>query len=144
MRYLIAIIVLFFLFGCEKSSTPIDQESVPISNEYYQIPGCQGQTDNLAKTFSNDYCFSYSWINDLNVELCLWANCCPDTDRFNSSSVLTGNVISVTVTDTAKQLCDCICTYKLHFDFPSLLKKDYIFKCIYNDSLVYIEKIKKP
>ena len=146
MRHFLLIAVLFILFGCEKASTPLNhnQESTIITSHFCQIPGCQGHSNNLAKSLSNSNCFLYFWDDTLKLEFCVLANCCPDTNRFDFNSVIEGNIISVTVIDTAAHLCYCICNYRLHLDFTGLSKEEYIFKCSYYDSLVYSEKIAKP
>ena len=148
MKILIAIsaafAILFGLAACQESTTSADDGKGNVSTTFYQVPGCMTRSNSLAEDALRDSCFSYSWDDQLEVEICLSANCCPDVGRFDFSQVISDDMISVTVADTAEQLCDCICLYNLHFEFADLPESVYQFRCYYHGELVYEESLKKP
>jgi len=79
--------------------------------------------------FTADSCFSYDFHDALVVEFCALANCCPDTNRFAIAHSVQNDSIVVTIADTARHLCRCICTYVLHVEFSDLQEDSYQFVC---------------
>jgi len=134
---LIGVFVIFLLnlFACSSIVTDTENDN----NVFYQIPGCQNNV--LAKTTNNDSCFNYTFHQSLIVDFCVSANCCPDSDRFDLSHNNSNDTIFVAVTDTAAQLCDCICNYNIHFEKYNLLLNSYLFYCSYNDEILYAVRV---
>jgi hypothetical protein len=137
MRFLFLLFLVFVLISCEKSTQSIENE--PTS--FYQIPGCD-RTDLLFKTgTTDDRCFFYTFDNILKVDLCLPANCCPDSDRFDYDHDVKNGIITFTVVDTADNLCRCTCNYLVHANISGLTEDKYTFNCYYYDSLYYTEQV---
>jgi len=135
MKYSSIIILLFILgiwVACEKVTSPKQEDLL------YQIEGCN---EGIAKVFTADSCFTYQFETDLVVDFCVTANCCPDSDRFNLSSQITQNTITITVQDTASDLCLCTCPYVVHAEFYSLQLDHYFIQCMYDGDIVYWEEV---
>ena len=136
---LILIILLFLFISCQKSIDPFENGSESYDLNAYQIPGCAGPASFFRNDSTENGCFSYSFEDTLKMELCVSANCCPDSHRFTYHSKIKSNIISFTVVDTAANLCRCICDYRIHADYIGLTGNTYQFNCIYNDTLIYSE-----
>lgn len=102
-----------------------------------QIPGCI--ETNLDNDLLDLNCFEYDFENTLHVELCLTANCYPDSERFAYSVVGYADTISVTVTDTSSNSANCICPYRIEMEFINFENDTYVFECHYQDSTYYSE-----
>jgi hypothetical protein len=105
----------------------------------YQVPGC-------VKKIYLDSCFSYTFQNTLRTDFCIYANCCPDSNRFSFEHDITADSIKLYVTDFEDNLCHCICNYNLHTSFIELPLDSYQFVIYsrYKDSefeLLYSEKV---
>ena len=141
MRFIWIFAAVIALYCCSQNSInsiPDSQSSVLV---FEQIPGCL--EGNPAKTAARDAaCFQYDFQQNLKLELCLPANCCPDSARFDYNCTVGSDTIYFTVQDTAQELCDCMCTYKIQTEISGLQRDVYIFKCFYKgltayDTLVY-------
>ena len=136
MRFAWIFIVILAVYWCAENSTNIvldDQSSVSV---FEQIPGCLQSP--LLKVRTTDYkCFDYNFHENLALEFCLPANCCPDSNRFDHSYTISNDTIYFTVLDTAQDLCDCICNYKIQTEISGLLRDAYIFQCLYDGKTVY-------
>ena len=143
MRYIAMVIFVLFLLSCQKSIDPFGNQSESYDLNAYQFPGCAGPGLFFRSGISTNDCFSYSFEDTLKVELCVTANCCPDTHRFTYNSNIENNIISFTVVDTAADLCRCICDYRIDAYFAGLRNDEYLFNCIYGDSLLYSETVSK-
>lgn len=132
MRIVFILLVFVYLTSCGQS-TSVEKESPNF--KAHQIPGC---TNDLPKNslFFNS-CFTYSFMDTLKVDLCLSSNCCPDSGRFEYSYSLSHDTIKVTVVDIAEHLCRCICNYIVHTETSNLEENEYVFECIYYDSVYY-------
>lgn len=142
MKKIITLLFLIlFVAGCEmfwwESESPTDGE-----NTIYQINGCNGNIG-LRKSAGMDSCFSYEFTNHLQVEFCVNANCCPDSNRFDFEYRVENNLIFVTVKDTAENLCKCICPYVIHLELYNLPLSHYYFKCLYYDKIIYSEELQR-
>ena len=88
MRFAWIFIVILAVYWCAENSTNIvldDQSSVSV---FEQIPGCLQSP--LLKVRTTDYkCFDYNFHENLALEFCLPANCCPDSNRFDHSYTIT-------------------------------------------------------
>jgi len=111
------------------------------------VPGCKSnQLLKSGDTFGDSY-FTYSFTDKLIVDFCVSGNCCPDENRFRTSSNILGDSIIVTVADTAQNLCKYICNYIIHGEFEQLPKDRYFIKCILadeeNKQIICTEKVKR-
>jgi hypothetical protein len=129
---------LLSMLSCSDQPT----ESETVKAQLYQIPGCGGH--GLAKTAVGDSCFSYKFAQDLVVDFCVSANCCPDSQRFRFTHDIRHDTIFVAVTDTAANLCRCMCNYVIHAEFTDLPRDHYVFCCYYGEAMVYNEKVERP
>ena len=127
---------LLLVFACKESSGP---EKTEFHAE--QVAGCIESA--LKSTQGQGSGFSYVFDENLNVQLVVDANCCPDSDRFDYSFNLSNDTIYFTVIDTAGQLCDCICNYTVKAEIENLTRDEYTFICFYHDSVYYDEKVMK-
>ena len=135
----LAVLVLAACFTCQKSTEP-----EPWGGEYtlFQVPGCQ--SDALARSFSEDSCFTYQFETDLLLDFCVTANCCPDTNRFVLSSEIRADTIAIAVQDTAERICRCFCPYVIHAEFYELPRDEYVIAITadtYYDTLIYVENV---
>ncbi len=120
------------LLGCSESTTKEDIESL-----VYQVGRCQNSAGSAA--LAGDSCFSATFTQNLIVDLCLVANCCPDTNRFALSTEIKGDTITITAADTAASLCHCVCGYKVRAEFHDVPLSQYLVLCSYQDSIIYRE-----
>ncbi|MBN2029042.1 hypothetical protein JW824_02255 [bacterium] len=143
IRYILFIALLCCFLSCEKSINPFENQAESFHLTAYQIPGCAGPQSFFRNGISENDRFYYSFEDTLKIELYVSANCCPDSNRFAYNSKIENNVIIFTVTDTAGNLCHCICDYRIHADFAGLIGHEYLFNCIYGDSLLLTETVSK-
>jgi hypothetical protein len=129
--------VLVGILSC--SDQPTEPEHVKA--QLYQISGCSGL--GLTKAAVDDSCFSYKFAQDLVVDFCVSANCCPDSLRFQFTHDIRHDTILVAVADTAANLCRCICNYVIHAEFTDLPRDRYVFCCYYGEAMVYNEKVNR-
>jgi len=137
MRLVLIMLVLVIFTSCGQL-TSVKEEEEP-NFQAYQIPGCVQDLPKNSPTLSS--CFTYSFEDTLKVDLCLSSNCCPDSGRFAYSYLLAEDTIKLTVVDIAEHLCDCICNYIVHSDISGLNQDEYIFECIYYDSVYYQQMV---
>lgn len=96
-------IIVLLLISISCQDTTLDSEP---SACIYQIPGCSPETN--LKTISINPCFNYTFSDKLTIEFCVDGNYCPDKDRFLIQNNIYKDTITITITDTAKNLCKCI------------------------------------
>ncbi len=120
-----------------------EETSPEIQTVLYQIPGCKGNS--LSKSFNAqiDSCFHYSFKEKLEIEFCVSGNCCPDENRFVTTSKILNDSITIAIKDTAENLCRCICNYIIHGEFESLPLDQYKVKCTDGEGKVLYNEIVK-
>ena len=116
--------------GCSDKSTGPDASTGLI----IEIPGCRQTYPNKIVP-SVDSCFSYQFHDQLTVDFCIQGNCCPDSDRFSIDHAIKMDTITVTVADTAANLCRCLCRHWIHSEFSGLALDSYTFVVNQRDSL---------
>lgn len=136
------------LISCKDSS--VSSES---NVRLYQLPGCQtfiNQKSGYQKSIDAsiiDSCFYYNFEEKLTIDFCVNGNCCPDENRFLITNNIFKDTITVTVTDTAANLCRCMCNYIIHGEFELLSYDSYTVKCVRNEfnsnKLLYTKRIKR-
>jgi hypothetical protein len=99
--------------GCDKAVDPDEKTKL-----FYQVPGCID--------LPTDSCFTYNFTNNLNIQYCIEANCCPDFNRFLFEHDIIADTIKLFVTDFEDNLCRCICTYNLNAVFIDLPLDSYL------------------
>lgn len=104
-----------------------------------QVQGCQRA--GLANAVTADSCFAYQFEDDLKLEFCVIANCCPDTNRFKLASVVRQDTIAIAVADTAARLCHCVCPYLIRAEFRGLPGDHYVVVCSFGDSLWLVQHV---
>lgn len=141
MRELALVSSLLMMFcmipACNDTGT--NPENAQGSAKLYQIEGCQ--RTGVEKSFPGDSCFSYMFTEDLTVDFCVSANCCPDSNRFALSYKISGDTIAAAIADTAANLCRCTCTYVIHAEFSRLRLDRYVLVCTYEGITVYKEGV---
>ncbi|MCK5739807.1 hypothetical protein KAH55_11520 [bacterium] len=131
-----------FMSCSETGTTTYQGAGAPKLTLQRQIPGCQGNA--LGKKTA-DNCFDYTFSDDsLKLEFCVTGNCCPDSNRFVLDSEFNGANLFVTVTDTAANLCRCICNYKVQAEYSHVTQSQYTVTCLLGDSILYRELIVRP
>lgn len=116
----------------------------PEVEPYYSLEQIDGCSSVLARAVTADSCFTYLFDSNLIIDFCVTANCCPDSDRFVLSADIISNNISITVQDTAADLCRCICPYLVHAEFCELPLDDYLVRVLVGtDSLIYEETVQR-
>ena len=136
MHFTWIFVAILAVYWCSENSSPIDLEDHSSIASFHQLPGCL-ESPLLKSASPSLRCFDYTFNGDLELEFCLPANCCPDSNRFDYNYAISNDTIYFTVLDTAKNLCDCICNYKIETKIIDLFKDAYIFQCLYYDSTIY-------
>ena len=108
----------------EKSTEPGDQKVITFSSLY---SNCLAH--GLSKGSGLDSVFNYSFTGNLIVDFSVWANCCPDSNRFAVSYRIANDTIIISAADTARSLCRCLCPYMVHAEFFNLQQDHYIIRC---------------
>lgn len=136
----IAIVFLLVLNFCKESSVTPEVKAT-----LYQINGCQPSLGKKANNLLNDSCFQYTFFDKLTIDFCVNGNCCPDKNRFLITNKIFKDTITITVKDTADNLCRCTCNYIIHGEFESLNYNSYVIKCLadknQNYKLLYLQKV---
>ncbi|MBK8944630.1 MAG: hypothetical protein IPM32_05080 [Ignavibacteriae bacterium] len=138
--FLFFILIFLFVYSCSENSLSDNNEE--INFKAHQIAGCNNSYS-LEKINFSDSCFNYTFDETLKIDFCVYGNCCPDSNRFDVNYELNSDTIYVTVTDTAANLCRCLCNYKIHLELTGLQKDQYVFYSNFNNILVYNEIISK-
>ena len=133
-----ALLFSVFMLSCSNSDITKPVNETEFSAQ--QIPGCNKPTS-LAKINYLDSCFAYTFNDTLKVEFCVAGNCCPDSNRFVTDYSISNDTIFVAVSDTAKNLCHCTCSYIIHLELTNLYEKQYLFYCDYDSMFLYKENI---
>ncbi len=123
---LIATVGAIFIgaFSCkEKTTNPPAQPPITFS---YESSSC---LRGLPKKSLADSTFVYSFGDTLVLDFSVRANCCPDSNRFRVSWLLSGDTIVVAVADTAENLCRCWCPYMIHTEVAHLPNDHYVVRC---------------
>ncbi len=144
MKKLLFFLVAMLFFSCSDES-PLEADKVVLSAK--EFSGCiKKRTTELEKITSKDSSFHYTFGDKLKVDFLVKANCCPENKSFFTDYKINNDTIFVTVVDTTKEHCYCLCNFNIHLEFEGLKKRKYLFYCDYNyyyDSLNYREKIIK-
>jgi hypothetical protein len=128
---------LFILLGVMSAvlATCTDKSSNPGGQQIYanlrQIGGCVSSA--LHKSAASDSSFGYQFGDTLFVDFLLTGNCCPDSNRFALSYEVRGDTLLVAATDTAGNLCYCVCDYIVRAEFRNLPLDHYVFVCSRTD-----------
>ncbi len=141
MRFILFTLLLAILWSCKQDNIPLTAKAGQPHFSAVQAAGCYHGP--LADKTSSETCFDYSFKDTLKVIFCLPANCCPDSNRFDFTLGLSNDTINLAIQDTAADLCDCICTYRIFANVSGLNKEHYLFNCFYRDSLYYSEKLRR-
>ncbi|OGU35431.1 MAG: hypothetical protein A2068_07870 [Ignavibacteria bacterium GWB2_35_6b] len=132
--------LLIFLFSCSEGD-PIASLEKEVKFNSYQISGCNHNL--FGKKSTADSCFVYSFDDKLEIDFCVPGNCCPDSNRFVTNYELNSDTLFLSVTDTAANLCRCMCNYIIHAEISGLHKDKYIFYCNIGGRIIYNEQIRK-
>ncbi|MCX7797150.1 MAG: hypothetical protein N2249_00825 [Melioribacter sp.] len=135
-RLLVILFLLLFYF-CKDDTVIYEANAI-----LYQIDGCQPK---LEKKSFGDTCFKYTFSDKLIIDFCVSGNCCPDKNRYLITHKIFKDTITITVKDTAANLCRCICNYIIHCEFELLNYDNYVVKCMLdktkNYELLYLQKV---
>ena len=132
---------LIGMLSCFDPPTSSEKLPLEVPAVLRQIPGCGGH--GLAKAAFGDSCFSYQFTQNAAVDFCVYANCCPDSNRFSLSYEIRNDTLAVVVVDTAAHMCRCLCNYAIHAEFMNLPADRYVFYCRYSEELVYCEVLER-
>jgi hypothetical protein len=132
----VLVCLIFSLLACSESTTKPKTES-----HVYQVGRCQHNM--IKEAVADDSCFTATFAQDLVIGLCLVANCCPDTNRFELSTQIKNDTILIVAADTAASLCRCLCNYKVRAEFSNPPLSQYLVLCSYGDSIIYREIVTK-
>lgn len=143
-RYLLMTAVavcIIILISCDEEFSPSDQVFI------YQVPGCKSTSIFKIGSENRDSCFTYSFTENLVLDFCVNGNCCPDSNRFKTSSSTHSDSIIITIADTAQNLCRCNCSYTIRAEFKSLTRDEYFVTCILQNNelqeTIYSQVVKK-
>jgi hypothetical protein len=129
-KYFILFIVCILL-SCKGKSTDPEQIITPIftseSSKCIPVALARGSAS------SSDSLFSYSFTQSLVVDFSAHGNCCPDSNRFMVGHEIRNDTILIAVSDTARNLCRCICFYMIHVQVTDLPLDRYVIRCCLAD-----------
>jgi hypothetical protein len=125
--------IVFLCFSCKDKSTNSETQST-IS---FSSQSSKCLSNGLSKSSGLDSVFTYSFTQNLIIDFSVNANCCPDSNRFNISNTVGIDTIIVSVADTARSLCSCICLYMIHVEFGNLPNDHYVVRCKIGNSHGY-------
>jgi hypothetical protein len=137
----------FFLLLCssctEKSTGPEDLAPGSFSA---QSSKCLATA--LSKTASADSIFTYTFTDQLVVDFSVHGNCCPDSNRFQVTHTESFDTLTIAVTDTARNLCRCICPYMIHAAYGALSNDNYMLRCVLkdmqgNEALIHLVRLSR-
>jgi hypothetical protein len=129
--------IVFLCFSCkDKSTNPGTQSPISFSS---QSSKCL--SNGLSKNSGLDSVFTYSFTQNLIIDFSVNTNCCPDSNRFNISNIIGTDTLIVSVADTARSLCNCICLYMIHVEFGNLSNDHYVVRCRIGNSQGYDDPI---
>jgi hypothetical protein len=123
----IFLMLVFFISlccSCEDKSVNEDQDVSAIFKQ-----GKCGETFSKVISQDSDSVFSYSFYSNLIIDFSVNANCCPDSNRFSVTHIISSDTIHITVADTAANLCRCICPYMIQAEFTDLSNDSYVVVC---------------
>jgi hypothetical protein len=141
MKYIIISFLPILLFGAFLACQP-STESQKWGGEcqLYQVNGCQG--GELSKAAIGDSSFTYQFDSDLILDFRVSANCCPDSNRFTLQQAIQNDSITITVLDTAANLCFCDCSYIIHAEFYDMPEDMYYVDVLAGDGqLLHREEV---
>jgi len=126
----------------EKSTDPVSRQVISFSALSSK---CMG---GILKMDSQDSLFNYTFIDTLLVNFLVPGNCCPDSDRFVVTHTPAADTLTISVIDTAANLCRCTCPYMIHASFAELPNDQYIVRCMLgnpsgNTELIYLVKVRR-
>ena len=121
---------LVLVITCSDNPTKTIEREIELIS--YQIPGCQDNS--LSKLNSFDSLFTYSFTDTLNINLGVWGNCGPDTNRFSTSYNITNDTIFITVQDTAINMYWCLCDYIVNIKLIGLPNDKYFISCTFPEN----------
>ena len=136
MRFSWILIAVLAVYWCTDQSDPLQVADEQISVSFEQLPGCL-DTYLIKTSIRDSVCFYYTFEQNLDLEFCVQANCCPDTNRFDFLTNVRNDTIYFTVLDTARNLCDCSCEYLVQTEIAGLQNDRYNFQCIYYNEIIY-------
>jgi hypothetical protein len=129
------IVILFF--SCkDKSTNPATQSSISFSSQYSRC-----LSHGLSKSSGIDSVFTYSFTQNLIIDFSVFANCCPDSNRFNITNIIGTDTLIISVADTARSQCNCICLYMIYVEFGNLSNDHYVVRCRIGNSQGYDDPI---
>lgn len=128
--------VLLLCVSCKERPTgPFAFPEASFSSQYSKCLG------GLAKGSVLDSVFTYSFVDTLLIDFSVIANCCPDSNRFDVSSTVASDTIVISVADTARALCLCVCPYMIEARFANLVADHYVVRCRIGNSQGYEDPI---
>ena len=125
-----AIGVIFFACpSCEQEATK--PNTLPDQTFSFQSSKCLKE---LLKKALYDSTFVYTFTDTLSIDFSVRANCCPDSNRFNVSWLLTQDTIKISVRDFIGEACLCTCQYMIHAALANLPENHYVVECFIDNS----------
>lgn len=127
IRYYILLAIIFFAACKEKSTDPPVQTDE--SSLVYSTSACASAMLGKQQATPIDSFCTYSFQEYLVIDFSVAGNCCPDSNRFLAQHEIRLDTILITVTDTARNLCRCNCTYFIHAKISGLTSNQYFVRC---------------
>ena len=121
------VICVCTLMACKEKATEVNQAKEIFFS--YETSSCISPALLKGTTVFPDSVFSYSFSDNLTMDFSSISNCCPDSNRFVLDHEIRQDTIIITVTDTAQNLCRCICLYMIHSEITGLPMNQYVIRC---------------
>jgi hypothetical protein len=122
-------LILFSFFSCEEKVTNPENGKTGF---FYSTGKCHG---NLQKEEAlPDSSFEYTFWGTLFIDFSVLGNCCPDSNRFAVTQNIHADTIYISVEDTARGNCRCICNYHIYAEFIDLPEDHYVVFCTLKDA----------
>ena len=140
--YIAILVFPLALLCCKEHSSGTDASNGPsftyrtsscISSAYAKsLPGARAAA-------VSDSIFTYSFTQNLVLDFSATGNCCPDSNRFTVSQEVRGDTLLVTVVDTARNLCKCMCLYLIDVQWIDLPLNRYVVRCRLGNGQAFID-----
>jgi hypothetical protein len=139
------LLFLLTLVSCKEHSSGTDTADIP--SFMYITSRCLSAALSVSSSRANttaatpDSNFTYTFKQNLILDFSAAGNCCPDSNRFVVSQEIRNDTVLVTIIDTARNLCRCMCSYMIHAQWNNLPLDSYIVRCRLGDGKTFIDPI---
>jgi hypothetical protein len=115
------------LTACKEKSTEVFPTGIPSFS--FEMSQCISSALGKGVNTLPDSICTYSFSDYLILDFSAIGNCCPDSNRFVVNHQIKQDTILITVSDTARSMCYCMCLYMIHTEISNLPLDKYVIRC---------------